>query len=744
MWKISNFLLLFLFLPSVYSQFALQPKVRVEPKCGTQLITVEVSFNKDLLPGGKFTDWIVVGISGRPECRLKGNGEIRYVIEIAIFNDPCNTLMPQVGIFENRVRIGENPSVILAGDETFRIRCVYGRPEIGTLPLPIINPNFAIDNGASGTNLFGQQSINEGLLSTVRQPIQPSIGANGELTAEQLAAINRQLLENARGSGSPSILANGNSNLGFPSGFGGLLNNTGKSGGERPNPLNNRGNLDGDFREDPLLNINPQGGIKSGLDIRPINPNTGLSTDLSSINANLNAVTGGQPGMQANTASSRLPQILLFALLSFLLLALVLLCCLYFCMRRRHQEDQQNNNMRVSMPASKGFGGMWWTGRANPANGEYAGLESTRHGSAGSPANSGTSSTHAASSQQAVLPRKHFEKNKRSFGYDGAITAFDRRGSSDSQSRADYLPTNSLGIASISNRETNNGYASTRKVNRAFVSDLGDENHYASGSYLSTRSPPPRESPPPAPMEKDYQVTRSGTNYVEHYVSETEHNNPDFNERAVDVAEVSKNISRDRYDKIDQSIVELQKVQPKSYSEWRRTLMDGREEHPERPASSTGVQVSSREVPAGLFPEEGISSFRSITEIYQSVETRRDDFAREQESIQDSQSTIDQLCDAVLPMRGFGPRKLNEQELGRWRGLIRRDPRLRELLLACKNIGDVLSVSERAEYRTLFTREKWGEIARCLADSAIIKTNLGTQRSNSNLNIYVGNVGTDW
>ena len=112
----------------------------------------------------------------------------------------------------------------------------------------------------------------------------------------------------------------------------------------------------------------------------------------------------------------------------------------------------------------------------------------------------------------------------------------------DSQSRADYLPTNSLGIASISNRETNNGYAATRRVNRAFVSDLAEgrvernswdakakpisENHYASGSYLSTRSPPPRENPPPAPMEKDYQVT--GTNYVEHYVSETEHNNPDF------------------------------------------------------------------------------------------------------------------------------------------------------------------------------------------------------------------------
>lgn len=83
-------------------------------------------------------------------------------------------------------------------------------------------------------------------------------------------------------------------------------------------------------------------------------------------------------------------------------------------------------------------------------------------------------------------------------------------------------------------------------------------------------------------------------------------------------------------------------------------------------------------MPAGLFPEEGISSFRSVTEIYQSVETRRDDFnkAPGYEMItdflrsiflgpeQNSQSTIDLLCDAVLPIRGFGPRKLNEQELG--------------------------------------------------------------------------------
>uniref|UniRef100_A0A8R1IDR5 ZP domain-containing protein n=1 Tax=Caenorhabditis japonica TaxID=281687 RepID=A0A8R1IDR5_CAEJA len=125
--------------------------IQVTPRCGSQLISIEVNFNASQLPGGKFTDWIIVGVSGRPECRLRGNGESKYIIEIAVFNDPCMTQIPAHNVFQNKIRIGKNPVVILEEDQSITVKCIYGFPSVETMALPVIKSNFNIDSFAQSS-----------------------------------------------------------------------------------------------------------------------------------------------------------------------------------------------------------------------------------------------------------------------------------------------------------------------------------------------------------------------------------------------------------------------------------------------------------------------------------------------------------------------------------------------------------------------------------------------------------------
>ncbi|CAK5120031.1 unnamed protein product [Meloidogyne enterolobii] len=81
----------------ILSGNAEEDKVKISAECGPKMITLNIHFNQKMYPEGQFHEWIIVGNTMRTECRLKGNGELRYVVQIALPNDPCATRMISAG-----------------------------------------------------------------------------------------------------------------------------------------------------------------------------------------------------------------------------------------------------------------------------------------------------------------------------------------------------------------------------------------------------------------------------------------------------------------------------------------------------------------------------------------------------------------------------------------------------------------------------------------------------------------------
>ncbi|KHJ91566.1 hypothetical protein OESDEN_08567 [Oesophagostomum dentatum] len=446
-------------------------------------------------------------------------------------------------------------------------------------------------------------------------------------------------------------------------------------------------------------------GTKNVNDISDTQVNTRQGEQPVKVETATAVESTGTGAQQRNRAGPNLSVWLLPLLLGAVLLALCILCCLYVCLKRRHEAKQNRSRLLVGIPGGPNGNKnnahhLWWGSRDANRGDRVNFPEGHTNSAAVSPSDSQETSstaqaTRSASSVPSAKPRGIFKKNSgRNIEREDAVPSMrdvygaSRDGSNGSHyaasgfygrkqfetdlpsrqpssNRADYLSTLErsnektqcpLCVMSMGHPEMENGshYAASGFYGRKqFETDLPSRQPSSNrADYLSTLERSNGNGMNlRSNLEEYVQRTHSQRNSQRsQYASRLEFNEPDlFSERGVDIGG-------------DNSV---QQMLPKSYSEWRHCLIAGSSVN-----RAGSLKVTSLEQEAGRPEDSGISSYRSITEIYHAAETAEQgklDEPHKGELLVEHRDvpSLEVLEKCVLPIRGFGARKLTEQELGR-------------------------------------------------------------------------------